>query len=480
MTYQVIHDFRGGVDRRRDRSNGTPGTLWVVSNGHLTKGGEIEKRKKFVRKYDLYAGHTFGMKAAGSTLYVFGYEDQSTFPVGAIPTGVTYMRLVHPTTPSTPIAKILDAIAFLGQVYVIVQFADTSIHHYWAGSRVAAWDGGAGLPAAKGTFGIAFGTKIYIAAGSVVYFCAINDPTTWTSGTNGAGFFNVVSSGRGSEDLVSMMEFNGQLAFLASSYAQVWAIDADPTKNVFKTNVDNTGSVAKRGAVNYGNVDGYFLSQTGVRSLRQQNITGLARAEDVGDNIEDMIQNDLATLPAATIAATQAAINPIDGRLWYWIGERIYVYSPYSSSDVSAWSWYDMAGLPPGNIDIYSRRMHLRSGDSIYVYGGDSGIEYDVDASDIYYCDVEFPFLVADRIADQKIVTGYDFSLQGEWQVWMKTDPNNVDIEVEIGTASGTTYGRPNYDAALESTHFAPRLRSTSPGAAKIANFTLTFEKAEY
>ncbi|MGZ6565453.1 MAG: hypothetical protein ACXVH1_39030, partial [Solirubrobacteraceae bacterium] len=140
MAEAVVQDFRGGVDRRKERASGTPGTLWVGSNCHVTKGGEIAKRLKFTPKYQLYPGHTFGMKGVDTAVFVFGYEDSATFPAGAIPAGVTYQRLQHGVTATTPITKILDAIAFIGKVYVIVQYADGSIYHFWNGARVTAWD----------------------------------------------------------------------------------------------------------------------------------------------------------------------------------------------------------------------------------------------------------------------------------------------------------------------------------------------------
>lgn len=581
MAYAVVEDFRGGVDRRSPRHSGTPGTLWVGKNVHVTRGGRIEKRKKLVAKYELPVGKTWGMKGAKGVPYVFGYENPGAFSP-AIPSGVTYQKLLHPGISTTAIDDVLDVISFNGKQYVIVRFADDSIHHYYDGVRVTAWDDGvmtswrntleqmaahlaslinessvvsasasgavititnravnvttaitaaaenvsggsndqtatalvtvaAGVgtaqvatvtlagtpevgdrfavtvgdteygagdnPSTKATFGIALGTKLYLCAGSVVYFCGVSSPTVWRAGVTGAGFFNVTSSGKGSEDIVSVGEFQGGLAFLCQSFIQTWTVNADPDQNSMLRTVDNTGGVAVRAFVSAGNLDGYYLSPAGLKSLKQQASTGTPFAADVGDNIEPLIQSDLNTLSAETIAATKAAINPFDARTWFWLGTKIYVLSYYPQSKINAWTWYE-TGLTPGWMEPINNRLYLRSGDTIYVYGGDSGTDYDTDDSDIYYAEIEMPFMHAGRIADDKTATAYNIGGEGKWDVWMKTDPTDPDVEVALGRVDYFTYHEPEYAMGLESTHFAPRLKTVEPGAALLSTFSFDFEKA--
>src|SRR3546814_12010142 len=68
-TYLLIEDFKLGLDRRRSRETGVPGSLWTLVNAHITRGGEIERMKKPVPAYTLPSG-TFGM--APDRLTVFG------------------------------------------------------------------------------------------------------------------------------------------------------------------------------------------------------------------------------------------------------------------------------------------------------------------------------------------------------------------------------------------------------------------------
>jgi hypothetical protein len=49
MGYQVISDFKGGLDSRKLFLSLPPGTLTKANNVHITSGAEMEKRKAFVR-----------------------------------------------------------------------------------------------------------------------------------------------------------------------------------------------------------------------------------------------------------------------------------------------------------------------------------------------------------------------------------------------------------------------------------------------
>ena len=45
MTGALLEDFRGGIDQRRSRLLTPGGSVWTLTNGHITRGGDIEKRK---------------------------------------------------------------------------------------------------------------------------------------------------------------------------------------------------------------------------------------------------------------------------------------------------------------------------------------------------------------------------------------------------------------------------------------------------
>ena len=63
MAYILLENASAGMDRRRERGAGKPGTLWLGQNVHVTRGGDVERRKKFMPEYDV-AG-TFGATGTG-------------------------------------------------------------------------------------------------------------------------------------------------------------------------------------------------------------------------------------------------------------------------------------------------------------------------------------------------------------------------------------------------------------------------------
>lgn len=135
MAYIAVENFNFGMDRRRQRVAGTPGTLWLGKEVHITRGGDIERRKKFVPEYDLGEG-TFGVATLRGQLYVFGEADQGNLD---IPIGVLYQRLA-PANSSETMTRVLDVKAFDGKLYVVARFTDGLIHHFYDEQRITDWD----------------------------------------------------------------------------------------------------------------------------------------------------------------------------------------------------------------------------------------------------------------------------------------------------------------------------------------------------
>jgi hypothetical protein len=89
MPSLLISDFKYGVDRRRPRVAGVPGTLWAGVNCHISRGGDVQRAKKFVPTYTDLEG-TFGLGQINGQLFVFGSDDLAA----EMPNGVQYQRLI--------------------------------------------------------------------------------------------------------------------------------------------------------------------------------------------------------------------------------------------------------------------------------------------------------------------------------------------------------------------------------------------------
>lgn len=138
-----VDDIRTGMDRRRTRLTGAPGSLWSLCNAHIRRGGGVEQCKAFVKVATLPAGTT-GLAPTGRTPFVFG----TTESLGAVtyheapPTAadeIQYQAMPHPA--GYALSSVLAWDRFDGKLYVVAEYADGSVLHWYGGQRVEAWDG---------------------------------------------------------------------------------------------------------------------------------------------------------------------------------------------------------------------------------------------------------------------------------------------------------------------------------------------------
>lgn len=688
MSYLAIEDFKFGMDRRRKRISGVAGTLWTLKNGHLTRGGDIERAKKFVSKYSLPVG-TFGMAKIGRQIYAFGSDDLSA----SMPVGVLYQRLIAPNTPD--MVRVLDAKVFDSQLYVVAEYDDGNVYHFYDATRVTDWDtlaagnsdlstlaayleqkinssgdvtalasgqdilvtaneagtafsisaaavdngvdntqsatvttvtsnvsevaevratgtvsitGGTSDPdvntvtdvtvnavslmsvpvdwilsnsatasavateinnrtathgytalasgedititAAPGTgatpngyvvaesvtgnvtastvnmadgvtaveavaqvskvalggtyesedkftvtidgtdyvaTGLASGmgvnvfvskNRVWSVAGTLLNGCKLNDPTDWSDATASTGYvsIDVSSQSDGTERLVGMESYQTFAGVFSQTEIRLYTLDADATAIVLEQSLNNTGSLAGRGIISYGNNDVFYIDTTGIRSLRQRDNVNAAFVSDVGNAIDTFVREHHQTLPSDTVSRAVAVMEPVDGRLWVSIGERIYVLSFFPSSKINAWSYYE----PPTSMTEFARigdQLYARGGDTIYLYGGDDGETYPDEDEQVVY--VELPFLTAQKPANEKVFNGYDTALDNEWLIEALPDPNDETKKVTVGRINRNTFHLPDIALPVRSSAMALNLTCSKAGAATLSALTLHFNAKE-
>jgi hypothetical protein len=149
MPYVVVDNFSGGLDSRRHVLNSKSGTLSFLKNAHITRGGEIEKRKAFVQALDLatLGVTTFGLEATNDGIYVFGGD---ALP-GTMPSGYVYQRLQYPPDIDDPtsnnfrLVNVVYSTVYGGKPFVIAEFgkypALTPTHRmaYYDGVPIKDW-----------------------------------------------------------------------------------------------------------------------------------------------------------------------------------------------------------------------------------------------------------------------------------------------------------------------------------------------------
>jgi len=337
-------------------------------------------------------------------------------------------------------------------------------------------DGGANASSVQGYTPGAFvrpvKTKMYALSDSLLHFSGIDDPTEWNDTSTGAGFINLANHSRGSEDLKSIASYFNNIAVFAEEAVQIWFVDPDANLNQQIQVLQNTGTIAPDSVVEFGDNDVFYLNLSGIRSLRSRDSSNAAYVGDIGNPIDSLIVADIRTNRAAAEEA-QAILEPRDGRYFLSIGSKVYVFSFFPSSKVSAWSIYE-PGFVVDRWAYDGRQTLCRSGNKLYSLGGENGNTYD--ASEVV---VQMPFLDASAPATYKTFSSLDVTCENTWTVSVATDPQDISLREEVATVHQTTFGLGRVTLSGYSTHLAPRLVCSASGAAKLGNLAIHYEGGE-
>jgi hypothetical protein len=228
--------------------------------------------------------------------------------------------------------------------------------------------------------------------------------------------------------------------------------------------------------VPFGNTDVFYLHDTGVRSIRSREGTNAAYVSDVGSAIDPFIQDIIAEVGEAAAAKAKAIIDPRDGRYLLGIGNYVLALSYFPEVKITAWSYLDL-GYSVDNLVRSGRDTYLRSGDTIYRYGGSDGTTYP--DADEFVAVAETPFMDAKDPAARKLLGGFDIAASGEWLVDVLVDPNDLSRVSRVGVAVGTTYHQPAIKLPAGASHFAFRFTCSSAGAASISSMAIHYEEEE-
>lgn len=553
MPYHVIQDFRLGTDVSRPSYMSPNGTVQSLTNAHVTRGGDIEKRKAFVAKYALPAG-TFGLAAVGGGLYVFG----SIAAPGGMPGGVTYVRLQN---GAKNMADVLMAEAFNGKHYVVVLWDDTTVSHFYNGVLVSAWfDGRAratfdvnGGAAGTDTFtavtvngvnvlgavvawntshantasliaaqinafssapeytasvsgtkvyveaaaaagagpngfavsvtvtnaasvttpttmagGVASGatytpgrtartfkSKLYSTSGSNLHACAIDTPTDWNTTTNGAWFVNLSNYASGAQALVATGKYYDQLAVFSNDTTLVWHVESDPLNNRQTQEISDIGCIGGRATATYRDGNVYFLSDQGVKSLKARDASNFALVSDESLTIDPLLVADIQAASASVKAAAIVTVEPEAGRLWCVLGNSVFVLSSFPRAQIHAWSEYT-PGFQITGIAVNNRRMYCRSGNTVYIYGGDDNATYDTSTVNIV-----LPYVTLKAPATFKRFHAVDIGASGTWSIYMAIEPDSADEELIAQNYVGVSYDKPTIGVGERTTHCSLRLTNS-------------------
>lgn len=333
-----------------------------------------------------------------------------------------------------------------------------------------------GQASGMGITALTYFGKVYSVVGSLLYFSAVAGPTDW-SGT-GSGFISIVNQDSESENLVGICQFQGRIAIYSRFNTQIWVLTVDPANNTFQQSVQNTGALSGRSLLQYGNIDTFYYGDLGIRSLRARDASNAPAVNDIGVAIDTFIQQFSDTLTGAQVARACATIEPRDGRYWLALSNRIFVLSDFPGSKITAWTYYDLTD-EIGTNDITEmvragNRTWLRSGDDVFLYGGDDNNTYPQDAE--IKATIALPFLSGNKPGTIKGVTGFDVGLTGIWDAFLQPNSDDDTQLIKIGTFGKSTYNLHDNPIENPSPLVAITMTCDKAGAATVSNIVIHFE----
>lgn len=126
MASVALTTGKEGINRYRIKGGARADTLYDAVNCYVTVSGSLRPREGTIIESTLPVG-TVGLMAYKGKLYVFASEtkDMSGTP------GYGLYVLSHPSDAAATLADIHFAEPFLGYPYVVAEWSDGAIYHYW-------------------------------------------------------------------------------------------------------------------------------------------------------------------------------------------------------------------------------------------------------------------------------------------------------------------------------------------------------------
>ncbi|AKR54326.1 Flagellar hook-length control protein FliK [Devosia sp. H5989] len=353
-------------------------------------------------------------------------------------------------------------------------------------------DPGSGLVMSGGVDSTAFvpgkfvktiGSKEYSVSDGTLHFSGIRAPTKWTTDTTGAGFINMSQETSNAEELVAVANYQGFIAVFAPRVVLIYYVDPDPDLNSKSQILRNTGTNYPGSVTEFGDSDLFYLAESGCRSLKARDSSNAASTTDIGVPVDTLVRAKLRAMTPDERTYIQGLINPSDGRFWLIMGDTVFVFSFFPNSKVSAWTTYK-AGTLNGevatsfeieNAVVFGDTVYVRSGDTIYAFGGDG----DEEVYDDTVAKAHLPFLSADKPTEFKGWNGIDCAVEGNWKLYAAPVLNNVTVRELVATATETTYDKQRHPYQGQSTHVSMQFESYGPGRAVLSSALLHYVGGE-
>lgn len=316
--------------------------------------------------------------------------------------------------------------------------------------------------------------KMYSPAGKLLNFSGIDGPLHWNTDYDGAGFVDLSRAQSGGESLQSVGAFLEELAVFCRKCIQLWHVEADDLENRRIQTFNDVGIDAPRAQCEFRSTDRLFLDRhRGVLAIVPSATENqFARIDEVGLPIAKFLTAYKSTLSAAVVERALAFSVPsgIDGAYhWMVIGERVFVFSWHPDDEIAGWTYFE-PGFQIEDYAVVNGRLYVRSGNTIYLYGGDDDDEYPAaDVGVIKFA--AFRMSAPERV---KKFLGLDYGVEGEWEAKLFASERDTVGRV-IHQPDRETFE--DFDAPLTEMGANPILQLTrkSTGAARVCQLVVNY-----
>ena len=119
-----LSNLKQGINRLRVKGGANPSSLYDLVNGFIQVDGSVQQREGTIRAATLSSA-TKGLMADDGVINVFSITQVT------VPSRYVDNILINPNDATQAITKIWFAKPFMGFPYVVAQFANGNIFHYW-------------------------------------------------------------------------------------------------------------------------------------------------------------------------------------------------------------------------------------------------------------------------------------------------------------------------------------------------------------
>lgn len=344
----------------------------------------------------------------------------------------------------------------------------------------AVLSGVVGAPTNVGTFVIAHNLRLWAVNDVFLNFTEEKDALVWESkagevdpltGKPIDNFIDMSMITPRKPHLISLAEYRSDLALFGFRHIICYHMDFTLSQSFKRFALQGTGTFAPHSVTAFGEGEVMYLDVSGIRSLRARDSTDMGFSADIGNMIDDLVKQHVATSTADDkYHRYWGCVEPRSQRLWMALHDKIFVLSYYPSSRIAAWSYYDATTAPVEMMNASDDSMYWRAGDNVICYGDIDGQTYD-DTEAL----VRLPYIDAGKPASSKNWSALDCAIYGTWAIRGSFDPNAPTALDLLATCTKSTYSQQMIAVNGESPGLSLELRSSFVGPARIGNAAVHF-----